>query len=219
MHGFHIRRFALAVAGLSLLLLALVPAAVGADSPYPPNTVVSTYFDARFCGNGEVSVVTDQGGNLVNVCTATGQRIDPAAYGAPGYPYGYGTVYGTGFIPPYNTGIVPPVYGAVGNTQVIRQYIDNNSNCPNGDVTQTLSGFFCTATGQPAASSLSIPVFNGGYAPYVPGFNGGGFGPVGTGSIIRQFNDGRSNCPNGDVTETTSGFFCTATGQPAFRTS
>lgn len=219
MHGFHIRRFALAVASLGLLMLALAPAAVGADSPYPPNTVVSTYFDARFCGNGEVSVVTDQGGNLVNVCTATGQRIDPAAYGAPGYPYGYGTGYGTGFIPPYNTGIVPPVYGAVGNTQVIRQYIDNNSNCPSGDVTQTLSGFFCTATGQPAASNLSIPVFNGGYAPYVPEFNGGGFGPVGTGSIIRQFNDGRSNCPNGDVTETTSGFFCTATGQPAFRTS
>ena len=53
-------RFRLAVAAFGLLLLALFPAAVGAS--YPPNTVVSTYFDARFCGNGEVSVVADQNG-------------------------------------------------------------------------------------------------------------------------------------------------------------
>jgi len=220
MHRFSIPRFARAVAGLGLLLLALVPAAVGAASPYPPNTVVSTYFDARFCGNGQVSVVSDSSGNLVNVCTATGQRIDPAAYVLPGYASGYAPGYGTGIIPPYTTGVVPPVYGGVGNAQVIRQYTDNNANCPNGDVTETTSGFFCTANGQPASSNLSVPVFNGGYtpyAPYAPGYNNGGYGPVGTGSIIRQYNDGRSNCPNGDVTETASGFFCTANGQPAFR--
>jgi hypothetical protein len=222
-------RFRFAVAAFGLLLLALVPAAVGAS--YPPNTVVSTYFDARFCGNGQVSVVSDQNGNLINICTATGQRIDPAAYGATGYNYGYA--------PGYGAGVVPPVYGAAGNAPVIRQYKDGNSNCPNGDVTETVAGFFCTANGQPAVSNLSLPAFNGGFIPtatnsYVPTYTTGGvpaynYGSVNYGSApgystgynganaIRQYNDGRSNCPNGDVTETLSGFFCTANGQPAFR--
>ena len=31
-----------------------------------------------------------------------------------------------------------------------QQYTDNNSNCPNGAVTQTAAGYFCTATGTPA---------------------------------------------------------------------
>jgi hypothetical protein len=220
MHRF---RFTAAVAAFGLLLLALLPAAVGAS--YPPNTVVSTYFDARFCGNGEVSVVADQNGNLINVCAATGQRIDPSAYGAAGYNYG--------FAPGYGAGVVAPVYGAAGNSPVIRQYTDNNSNCPNGDVTETLSGFFCTVNGQPAVSNLSLPTYNGGFVPTgangfvptytyatggVPTYNGGapGYGYNGA-NAIRQYNDGRSNCPNGDVTETLSGFICTANGQPAFR--
>ena len=231
MHRFRSRRFVPAVAavGLLLLLLALVPAAVGAASPYPPNTVVSRYFDARFCGDGQVSVVTDQGGNLLDVCSATGQRIDPGAYAVPGY--NYGSVYNGSTIPPINSGFIPTVnngytnsiYGSAGNGSVIRQYNDGNSNCPNGDVTQTLSGFFCTATGQPAASSLSIPTFNGGYTPYAPGYVGNGAygsvgsGSAGNGSVIRQYNDSNSNCPNGDVTQTLSGFFCTANGAPALR--
>ena len=223
MRGSHVRRFSLAVVGLGLLLLALVPAAVGASSPYPPNTVVSTYFDARFCGNGQVSVVTDQNSNLVDVCAATGQRIDPSAYAVPGYNYGYAPGYApgysAGFLPAYPVGGVSPVYGSVANGAVIRQYNDGNSNCPNGDVTETTSGFYCTANGQPAASSLSGPVYNGGFAPYAPGFNGTAYGTIVNGAIIRQYNDGRSNCPNGDVTETTSGFYCTANGQPALRTS
>lgn len=228
-------RFALAAVGLALLLLLLIPAAVGAASPYPPNTIVSTYFDARFCGNGQVSVVSDSGGNLVDICAATGQRIDPAAYAAPGYPYGYAPGYGTGTVAPvYDTGVVPPVYGGVGNGQVIRRYIDGNANCPNGDVTQTVAGFYCTATGQPAASSLSYPVLNGGYVPTatngfvptyttgaVPAYNYGNapgysYGYNGA-TATRQYSDGRSNCPNGEVTETASGFYCTANGQPAFR--
>lgn len=221
MYGFRVPRLVSAVAGVGMLLLALVPAAVSAQSSYPPNTVVSTYNDVRYCG-GPISVVSDSSGNLINVCTTTGTRIDPAtpAYGAPGYTYGYAPGYGAGVIPPYNTGGVSPMYGAVGTANIIRQYTDNNANCPNGDVTQTLSGFFCTANGQPAASSLSLPAFNGGYAPYAPaapGYGGVAYGAVGNGAIIRQYNDGRSNCPNGDVTETSSGFFCTANGQPAFR--
>ena len=119
MHSVRIPRVAFPVAGFCLLLLALLPAAVGAASPYPPNTIVSTYFDARFCGNGQVSVVADQNGNLVNICTSTGQRIDPPVYGVPGYGSGYG--YGT-YAPGYGTGVVAPGYGygAAGNGAVIR---------------------------------------------------------------------------------------------------
>jgi hypothetical protein len=70
------RRLILAVAGLALLLgLLLVPAvSVGAQSTYPPNTVISTYYDARY---GMVSVVTDAYGNLIDVNAVTGQRIYP----------------------------------------------------------------------------------------------------------------------------------------------
>jgi hypothetical protein len=67
-----------------------------ASTGYPPNTVISTYFDPRYCGNGAVSVVTDSSGNLIDVCTSTGVRIYPVFpdYGY-GYPYGYaGGYYG-----------------------------------------------------------------------------------------------------------------------------
>ena len=99
-------------------------------------------------------------------------------------------------------------------------------------MTETVAGFFCTANGQPAVSSLSFPAFNGGFVPtatngIVPTYTTGGVPTYYYGSApgygynganaIRQYNDGRSNCPNGDVTETLSGFFCTANGQPAFR--
>jgi hypothetical protein len=220
MHGSRARFLVPIVTGLGLLLLALIPAAVGAASPYPPNTVVSTYYDARYCG-GPISVVSDSGGNLIDVCTATGVRIDPSApYGVPGFNYGYLPGSGVGAIPPYatNTGFVPPVYNAGGNAAIIRQYNDGNSNCPNGDVTETLSGFFCTANGQPASSNGFIPAFNGGFVPpYGNGYIPPVYGQTGAGNVIRQYNDGRSNCPNGDVTETVGGFFCTANGQPAFR--
>jgi len=229
MHRFRSRRFMPAVAALGMLLLlfSLVPAAVGAASPYPPNTVISTSFDPRFCGDGQVSIVSDSGGNLINVCMSTGQRIDPTAYAVPGYNYGSAPVYNGGAVPPFNSGYIPTtiinngytnsVYGSTGNGTVVRQYTDNNSNCPNGDVTQTLGGFFCTVNGQPAASSLS---FNNGYppyAPYAPGYSGTAYGPTGNASVIRQYNDGNSNCSNGDVTQTLSGFFCTANGAPAIR--
>ncbi|MDQ2784043.1 MAG: hypothetical protein M3Y58_03455 [Chloroflexota bacterium] len=225
MYCFRAPRLVAAIAAVGVLFLVVIPANVGAQSSYPPNTVVSTYNDVRYCG-GPIAVVSDSGGNLIDVCTTTGARIDPVAlpYGAPGYAYGYAPGYGAGAIPPYTIGSVPPVYSAAGTTNVIRQYTDNNANCPNGAVTQTLSGFFCTVNGQPATSNLSLPAFTGGYAPYAPatpgygpGYSGVASGPVGNGAIIRQYNDGRSNCPNGDVTETTGGFFCTASGQPAFR--
>lgn len=55
---------------------------------YPPNTVVSSYYDPRY---GPVSVVTDATGNLIDVNSATGQRIFPA------FPdYGYNIPYFNG---------------------------------------------------------------------------------------------------------------------------
>lgn len=59
----------------------------------PGNAVVSTYVDPRYC-NGLVSVVTDSSGTLIDVCTATGQRIYPVF---PDYGYGAGFV-GSNFI-------------------------------------------------------------------------------------------------------------------------
>jgi hypothetical protein len=64
-----------------------------ASTGYPPNTVISTYFDPRYCGNGAVSVVTDSSGNLIDVCTSTGVRIYPV-FADYGYGYGYGYPYG-----------------------------------------------------------------------------------------------------------------------------
>jgi hypothetical protein len=238
MHGSRPRRLAFTVSGLGLLLLALAATPLGAASPYPPNTVVNSYVDLRYCG-GTITVVSDSGGNLIDVCSDTGQRIFPvaAAYGAPGFN-GYPPAYNSGYSPVFNgnapnvPGYDGTVYGTAGNGAIIRQYNDGNSNCPNGDVTQTVSGFFCTANGQPAASNGGVltyntgyaPVFNNGYVPtfngtvpYAPGYAGTAYGTAGNGAVIRQYNDGNSNCPNGDVTQTASGFFCAANGQPAFR--
>jgi len=75
------------------------------QSGYPPNAVISSYFDPRYCGNGAVSVVTDAGGALIDICTSTGQRIIPVypdfapfggfgGYGGNGYsPYSFGYRY------------------------------------------------------------------------------------------------------------------------------
>jgi len=137
---------------------------VVSTSGYPPNTLISSYFDPRYCGNGAVSVVTDAGGALINICTSTGQRVLPVypdyvpvpyaptvPYGNSAYNLGY---YGNGAASGYNYGYTS--YAASYNNGYAsgftgtRQYTDNNSNCPNGDVTQTPSGFFCTANGAPA---------------------------------------------------------------------
>ena len=94
------RRIALAMAGLALLLgLLLVPAvSVGAQSVYPPNTVVSTYFDPRY---GTVSVVTDAYGNLIDVNALTGQRIYPVyADYAPNAAYA-NLISNNGYVPGY----------------------------------------------------------------------------------------------------------------------
>jgi hypothetical protein len=154
------RRRLLVATGLTMLILTLmVPAvAVGAQSAYPPNTVVSTYFDARY---GEVSVVTDASGNLIDINAQTGQRIYPvypdynsaypSTYVAPAYTNGYAPAY----VAPSYVSATTYGYSTVAGydgSAIYRQYTDNNSNCADGQVTQTASGFYCTATGAPAFS-------------------------------------------------------------------
>ena len=170
-------------AGFALLLLSLVPAvSVGAQSFYPPNAVISSYFDPRYCGNGAVSVVTDAGGSLINICTSTGQHVVPvypdyAPYGGTGFGYGYAQpaynynygysyaqpTYNYGYSTPYIYGGTPNYnygYGTVYGNNVTNgntlngygSYTDNRTNCPGGQVTSTPSGYFCTANGAPAGA-------------------------------------------------------------------
>jgi hypothetical protein len=155
------RRLVVVATGLAMLVLALMaPAvAVGAQSAYPPNTVVSTYFDARY---GEVSVVTDASGNLIDINAQTGQRIYPVyaddnsaytgTYVAPAYTNTYAA---PAYVAPSYVSATTYGYSTVAGydgSAIYRQYTDNNSNCADGQVTQTASGFYCTATGGPAFS-------------------------------------------------------------------
>jgi hypothetical protein len=139
------RRPLIAAAGLMVLMLTFIlpGMAVGAQSVYPPNTVISTYFDARY---GEVSVVTDVSGNLIDVNAATGERIYPVY---PDYTSADNGVY---VAPAYVNANTFGYSGiaAYDGSAIFRQYTDNNSNCTDGQVTQTASGYYCTATGTPA---------------------------------------------------------------------
>ena len=164
------------VASFAMLLLSLVPAiSVGAQSFYPPNAVISSYFDPRYCGNGAVSVVTDAGGSLIDICTSTGQRVVPiypdyvaAPYGGygygyrqPAYNYNYNAptyayaapVYNNTANYGYTTGTYYGSNATNGNTlNGYGTYNDNRTNCPGGQVTSTPSGYFCTANGFPAGA-------------------------------------------------------------------
>lgn len=156
-------RLVTTAAFVALVALALVPSlSAGAQSGYPANAVLSTYFDARYCGNGAVSVVTDGGGVPINVCTSTGQRIVPvypdygvgtvytaSAYANTAYNYGayaYGTASGAFGYGAYGNG----AYGYANGAAVIRQYTDANTNCADDAVTETTAGYFCTNSGVPA---------------------------------------------------------------------
>ena len=134
------QRVTLGAVALALSMLAVLStAAVGAQTTYPPNTTVSTYVDPRYCG-GPISVVTDGGGNLINVCTTTGQRIFPV-YPDTGYPTNYA---GNGYVPPAYTPpattqyVVPPV-----TTSYPYQYANGaypTGVYPNGSYLNTTTG-------------------------------------------------------------------------------
>lgn len=99
----------------------------------PASSLVTTYFDPRYC-DGWVSIVTDSSGKLINVCTTTGQRIFPIF---PDYaPYGgfVGNGY-NGYMPYYNGNVYAPAYvnGAfVNNTVPLASYAAYNGNMAYG---------------------------------------------------------------------------------------
>ncbi len=128
------------------------------DTGYPANTVVSTYFDPRYC-NGVVSVVTDASGNLIDVCAATGQRIYPV-------------------FPDYGNGFGGYVNGNFANNGVYPNFVNNNgfvnNGCPVGNF--SCLGAFPFFGGFP----YSTGVYSGNYAVVAPGGN-----PIVVGSPYR----------------------------------
>jgi hypothetical protein len=132
----------------------------------PGNSLVTTYVDPRYCGDGLVSVVTDSTGHLINVCTSTGVRIFPAFPDYAGFAP-YGGYYGNGYAPAYlngtyvyNSAPIAPYtgnymngyYGAPFYAGGYNQYTDNRF-CGDGQITQTAQGYFCTTSGVPAYRS------------------------------------------------------------------
>jgi len=101
--------------GASYINTNVVGAYTPANSGYPANTAISTYYDPRY---GVVSVVTDATGNLIDVNAATGQRIYPI------FPdYGYGAGYIAGNV----------VNGFVGNPGYLNSNVCNAVySCPSG---------------------------------------------------------------------------------------
>lgn len=68
----------------------------------------------------------------------------------------------------YNPFYYNGVYNAGMYAYAYRQYTDNRTNCPDGQVTQTPGGYFCTNYGVPAyVVNGNMPyVYAGGYYPY-----------------------------------------------------
>ena len=150
----------------------VAPATTSA-SGYAPNTVVSSYYDPRY---GPVSVVTDATGNLIDINSATGQRIYPYA---PDYNYGYGFVGGnyvganyvggnyafngyTGYNGNYgylNNNVFPAGGTAVGGVV----YYNDNRFCGDGKVAFVPSqGYYCQ-NGGPLVTNGSSSVNCGNF--------------------------------------------------------
>jgi len=157
------------------------------------NTVVSTYIDPRYCG-GVVSIVTDSGGNLINVCP-NGQRVFPVF---PDFGFGAGFVSPSfvngnfnnngGFI--NNGGFVSPSF-------VNGNFFNNNGGFINSN------GNFFNGNG-----------FNSN------GFNGNGFNTFPAGGTVVGgtvfYNDNRF-CGDGKLAFVPGrGYFC-QNGAPLFR--
>jgi len=167
------------IVGVALLIAALASsAAVGATAPFSPGAtcnsgismcqpgpyygyaVNSTYVDPRYCGDGLVSVVRDpQYGELINVCSSTGQRIFPVStgyYGAPPYLAPF-----TGGAAPLNgyrfTGsrctIATCALPANGSGRIIGgiYYYNDSRFCANGKIGFVLGTgeYFCASSGRP----------------------------------------------------------------------
>ncbi|MGI8688303.1 MAG: hypothetical protein ACR2M3_06950 [Thermomicrobiales bacterium] len=128
-------------------------------SGYPANTVVSTYFDPRYC-DGSVSVVTDPSGNLIDVCTTTGQRIYPVF---PDYGYGAGYV-APSYVNGYYNGTYPNAF--VNNGCPVGNFscLGFNNGCPVGN-------FSCLGNFPFFGYPYSTGVYSGNYTVVAPSGN------------------------------------------------
>jgi hypothetical protein len=127
-----------------------VAPATTASTGYPPNAVISTYYDPRY---GEVSVVTDASGNLIDINAATGQRIYPVfpdnGYGfAPGFlgaNYINGNIAFNGYNFANNYGYLNTnVFPAGGTLSGGVVYYNDNRFCGDGKVAFVPNrGYFC----------------------------------------------------------------------------
>lgn len=143
------------------------PAVTTSASGYAPNTVVSSYYDPRY---GPVSVVTDATGNLIDINSATGQRIYPYA---PDYGYGYvgGSYFGANYIGSniaynggYNYGYLNNnVYPAGGTAVGGVVYYNDNRFCGDGKVAFVPGrGYYCQ-NGGPLVTNGSSSVNCGNF--------------------------------------------------------
>ncbi|GEM_PF-3348113 len=168
------------IVGAALLIAALgSSAAVGATAPFPPGATCSgismcqpspdyryagnrtTYADPRYCVRGLVSVVTDpRYGELIDVCSSTGQRIFPVSYGASPYAMPFSSVAAPVNGYRYNhsrctlSTCVLPANGSgtiVGDTY----YYNDSRFCSDGKISLTLNTgqYFCSSTRQPVFRS------------------------------------------------------------------
>ncbi|MGI8856823.1 MAG: hypothetical protein ACR2JW_13820 [Thermomicrobiales bacterium] len=176
------------------MLAALSSVVVGAQTTYPPNTVVSTYVDLRYC-NSSISIVSDSGGNLINVCDATGRRIFPI-YPDGGYPAA-ATQYvvppatnANPFANPFTNGAYAngaflngtgcPISGGAcaalpaGGTQVGNViYYTDNRYCGDGQVALVIGqGYYCQN------GSAFVPNGNGAMSAYPYPYQGGTVPPL-----------------------------------------
>lgn len=102
-------------------------------------------FVSALANSAPVSAAVWCNGQYTNYCPLTGYyNVGVVRYN----PYYYNGVY--------NAGMYAYAY---------RQYTDNRTNCPDGQVTQTPGGYFCTNYGFPAfVVNGNVPyVYGGGY--------------------------------------------------------
>ena len=163
-----------------------------ATTGYPANTAISSYYDPRY---GFVSVVTDGSGNLIDINSATGQRIYPVF---PDYGFGAGFVgsnfVGANFV---NGGFIAP--GTANGITCNGVY-----GCPFG------GGFVGNGNFGNGFNGINANFVNG-----FNGFNGGAFNgntfPAGAtyvGGNTFLYNDNRF-CTDGKVAFVQNrGYFC-----------
>ncbi|MHB8644299.1 MAG: hypothetical protein ACYDAR_00760, partial [Thermomicrobiales bacterium] len=117
----------------------------------------TTYADPRYCVGGLVSVVTDpQYGELIDVCSSTGQRIFPVSSGTSAYamPFSGAAAPVNGYRYTHSRCTLSTcVLPANGSGTIVGDiyYYNDSRFCSDGKISLTLSTgqYFCSSTGQP----------------------------------------------------------------------